>query len=177
MEVNKVVEANVSRLSLVEHPSNGANICSEISGCNIDNNTITATVLKSNDKIYRSGENGGNERYIYFDNNTVETMAHEFIADNKTNQLSINHGEALDDGNMQLLESYVRDGNWEVKMQLSDELIEDVKSGKLKGISLESPLAKEQTILDASTKNEFELQIKKLSNDLKNEVLSGLIIE
>jgi len=157
MKVNLIEDANITGLSLVEKPANGSLICNELEGCSIDGNTIDVVVLKSNDKIYRKPTENQDERFIYWNKESLERTAHNTYG--KDIKTTLNHN-GIDREDISILESYVDSGSWKMKLQVSNEIKDQIKDGKLKGVSIEGT-SKERTIIDI-TKN-----LDKLYTDAK----------
>ena len=164
MDINRVKTGEVKRLSLVKEPANESHICSA-SFCSIDGNTITAVVLSKDQMIYRGGEQ---ERFFYFNEDSVETTAHKFLEQVQNNNLSLNHEPFLND-NLSLQESWVSEGVWRVKLSINDEdIMSQIKVGELQGISLEGVFI-EETVLEI-TEDEEKFMQDAQSLDIKTKL-------
>lgn len=169
MKINRVTGGLVDKISLVSKPANKSYICSETS-CSIDNDTVTVLVLSANDKMYRSQPE---ERFIYFNEEMVNDLAHSFIENGNTDKLSIDHEDSLS-SDIKLQESYVADGEWFVKLKLSSELMGKVKEDIYRGVSIEMK-AVEQTVIEITDDIEqFKADVMALNKETKNEIFQGL---
>jgi len=155
MKVNKVKQTDITGISLVSKPANGALICNELTGCSLQNNIVEAVVLKANDKIYRKPSNKQEERFIYWTQESLEQAAHD--AYGKNIKTSINHdGKDLED--IQILESHVKDDTWLMKFKVSDEIQHQIRSGELNGVSIEG-ISIEEPVIDITN------DVEKLMSD------------
>lgn len=112
---------------------------------------IVGPALIPNMPIYR--KNGEDEFYVYFTKDTVQRVAHKFIAEGRQGQATLDH--AVRAGGVSVVESWVVEdetndkllayglkapkGAWMVMMKIDNNAIwEDyIKTGKVKGFSIE----------------------------------------
>lgn len=171
MNVNKVESVDVTGISLVESPANGALICNDVTGCNInDDNTVDVVVLKANDKVYREATDTLDERYLYWSEDSLKDAAHSTYG--KQVQTSLNHDGVNSEG-ISILESHVQDDEWRMKLKVSDEIQGQIRSGKLNGVSIEG-LATEKTMLSITDDmDKFKADSEALDVNTRNEIFGS----
>jgi len=144
----------VTAMSLVDEPAVEVNFLTfnkqEKINFKIENEEkriITGPALIPDKQIYRYNKKTGEEYYVYFSNKTVEKLAHNFILDNKQNNITLQH--QVNGNGVKLIESWLSKneneldlglpiGTWFVSYKISnDEIWEDVKSGEFNGFSIE----------------------------------------
>lgn len=166
MEIRRVSDATVTDISLVSEPAMGEHICNNLVCDVMDDNTFTTVVLTADKKIYRST---GTERFIYFPQSTVEKSAHDYLS-REDRTLSLNH-EDIANEEMELLESWIDGKKWKVKIKVSDNILESIKSGELRGLSVSVPKAIEEVVLDISESNvEWVAKAVSLPMHIKMEI-------
>ena len=180
----------VYALSVVENPamedfwitlSEQPNVV-ELAQIDKEKRLLLGAALIPNKKIYRNID--GNEFYITFSEETIEKLSHEFLKKQHNNNSSLEHEVSLN--GMSVVQSWIVDdpdkdksnvygkryekGTWVAMMKVdNDEVWEQVKSGDVKGFSIDALLALEEINLKSSiTMNE---EAKK---SLKDEILEGV---
>lgn len=143
---------------------------------------LLGAALIPNKKIYRNID--GNEFYITFSDKTIETLSHNFFKQQKNNNSSLEHETAL--SGMSVVESWtVQDplkdksnaygkqyerGTWVAMMKVdNDEVWAKVKSGEIKGFSIDALLGLQEINLKIDNK-----MSKEQEKNLKDEILDGI---
>jgi len=116
-----------------------------------DKREIISPALIPNKNIYRVDENG-DDYYVYFSKDTVKNCAYSFLKNNNHHKATYQHKERvsgvltveswiIEDPKMDKANLYgfkLKKGTWMVKMKIeNDELWQKVKSGDIKGLSIE----------------------------------------
>ena len=117
---------------------------------------IVGAVLIPEKPIYRN--QGGEEFYIQFSKDTIEKLAHEYLMNGRMYSVTTDHEDMADD--IVLVESWIKaskndksveygldvpDGTWLVAMKCTNEDVwKRVKSGELRGFSIESFVSLEE---------------------------------
>jgi cell division protein FtsB len=114
---------------------------------------VTGPLMIPDMKIFRKATKTRPNRYVYYTAETIKETALDFHRNGRTNNTTVNH-TALVDGSVMVESWFVEDpkndklfalkgkeypkGTWAVSEYISDDKTwEDVKSGKLKGFSIE----------------------------------------
>ena len=177
--INAEVE-HVKTISMVDQPANEANIHT----CGVDfcltdekEHNFTAPVLIPNQKIWRSKPEG---RFVYFTKDGIERLAHRFITNANTRQLSLNHGLSLTE-DITLIESFIAKtqtndyptGTWLVSIHVNTEqLWAELMDGKYNGVSIEM-LAEEEVVMsfdDTDSKSDILKKGKMLDNTTREQI-------
>ena len=193
MEVDEMdSESGVFALSLVEEPAIEANFVYlskhnellKLATVDSDKRIIIGPALIPNMEIPRI--EGQEEYYIVFPESTVEKAAELFMMRQMNNNATIEHNESVDD--ISVVESWIIDdpkrdksnvygmefpkSTWMVKMKVNNDDVWNnyVKTGKVKGISLEGIFS--HKLVDMSSQEE-DLAKQKLA-ELK-EVVSQFL--
>jgi hypothetical protein len=116
-----------------------------------DKREIISPALIPNKNIYRVDENG-DDYYVYFSKDTVKNCAYSFLKNNNHHKATYQHQERvsgvltveswiIEDPKMDKANLYgfqLKKGTWMVKMKIeNDDLWQKVKSGDIKGLSIE----------------------------------------
>ena len=116
-----------------------------------DKREIISPALIPNKNIYRVDENG-DDYYVYFSKDTVKNCAYSFLKNNNHHKATYQHKERvsgvltveswiIEDPKMDKANLYgfqLKKGTWMVKMKIeNDDLWKKVKSGDIKGLSIE----------------------------------------
>ena len=116
-----------------------------------DKREIISPALIPNKNIYRVDENG-DDYYVYFSKDTVKNCAYSFLKNNNHHKATYQHKERVsgvltveswivEDPKMDKANLYgfqLKKGTWMVKMKIeNDDLWQKVKSGDIKGLSIE----------------------------------------
>ena len=158
---------------------------------NEDKHLIVGPILIPDIKILRLKEDGVTPYYVTFTKETVEKIAQKYIKDNNANNITLEHMESVN--NVSLVESWivqstiydkskaygltVKPGTWMGVFSLENnkELWNDyVKTGLVKGISLEGLFTHELIKASKVKFDIFEKDIEELTEDEANIVLSKI---
>lgn len=141
-------------------------------------------VLVPNRDIYRN--NGGQEFYINFTEESIVKMSQDFLKNNKQHEINLQHDDDVDE--VFVCESWTIEdpykdkanalgftlpkGTWMVGMKVNNvEVWDRVKSGELKGFSVESAISLEDFSKDKKDNNMIETNDMNFWTKMK-EVLS-----
>ena len=151
---------------------------------------LMGAALIPNKKIYRN--NGEEEYYIFFSEDTVRKASELFLSRGKQNNSTLEHDVQLT--GLSVVESWIVEdlsndktkkynlnvpvGTWMVSVKVNNDQIweEFVKTGKVKGFSIEGFFADKlsgpkESVEEGLSSEEQQLQaIKSLLNELENEV-------
>lgn len=149
---------------------------------------VTGPLMIPDMKIFRKPTKTKPARYVYYTAETIKETALDFHRNGRTNNTTVNHNTHVD-GSVMLESWFVEDpkndklfalkgkeypkGTWAVSEYISDDKTwEDVKSGKLKGFSIEGYEVRHEE--DEINKNETECmdlieKIKALINGTPKE--------
>ena len=114
---------------------------------------ITGAVLIPNKLMYRSNFGGGGECNVFFSAETIEHIAHKWLADGRMKDFNLSHKDGV--GCVTIVESWVKhsnvdksvsmgftphpDGTWFITAYVSDEeLWKRIKQGEFRGFSIEA---------------------------------------
>lgn len=140
---------------------------------------LLGAALIPNKKIYRNID--GNEFYITFSEQTIEKLAHEFFKNQSNNNSSLEHEVKLE--GMSVVEGWIVEdpkndksnaygkeyekGTWVTMMKVdNNEVWEKVKSGDIKGFSIDAVLG--------LTKLNLKSEIK-MTNEVKDSIVSDVL--
>lgn len=196
-EVN-LMDSDIVAISLVSTPAIDINfialsneepkmICLEKE----DKRIIMGPVLVPDKPIYRN--QGGEEFYIQFSKESIEKLAHDYLINDRNSSVTEQHQDSIDD--VHLIESWVKTtkedksneymdvpiGTWIAAMKvLNDDTWEKVKSGELKGFSIESFLNLNEIMLNKNnndmTKTKAELEAVQIDDNFW-DTLRGIIAD
>ena len=112
---------------------------------------LISPALIPNKQIFRYDPNTDSEYYVYFSKDTVKKAAYSYLKHNNHHKATEQHNERV--SGVLTVESWIKEGKqdksnnfgfnlpigtWFVKMKIeNDELWQKVKSGELRGISIE----------------------------------------
>jgi len=161
-------------ISLSEQPQN-----IELAEVDEEKRLLLGAALIPNKKIYRNID--GNEFYLTFSEETIEKLAHNFLKNQNNNNSSLEHDVKLDD--MSVVEAWtVQDpnndksnafgktyekGTWVTMMKVdNDEIWGKVKSGDIKGFSIDALLG----LQEINLKTEI-----KMTNEVKDSIVSDVL--
>lgn len=187
LKMSDLEDSGVHMLSLVDEPaieSYWVYLNKEIEtklAINDEKRIIVGPVIIPNFEIYRNPVaqvNGNEPFYIQFDIETIGSMAEKFMRQLKLNKTNLAHEDNSDAGSY-IFESWIVEtledkantvynlnvpiGTWVVKMKIeNDETWNKVKSGELKGFSIEGSFVAENEI------DEDELFHKELYDKIRN---------
>lgn len=144
---------------------------------------VTGVVMRANYPIYRIG-NGGYEFYVVFTKETIEEMTLKMLKEGYQNDISIMHNGELIEG-VSLLEIYQKDsekginpkgfehieegslfGTYKVE---SDKIWDLIKSGEVKGFSIEvimalAPVEEEKFNKEINKNEDMKTKLQKIKN-------------
>ena len=181
-------------LSLVENPAimqdfvymSAEKEVTKFASIDEDKHLIVGPILIPNLKILRMKEDG-TPYYVQFSPETVKQIAQKYIKDNNANNITLEHDKSIDD--ISLVESWVADsvqydkarayglpvklGTWFGVFKVLNENIwkNFVKTGKVKGISLEGLFTHE---LIKASRIEIDLLEKEITE--LNEVEAAAVL-
>jgi hypothetical protein len=150
------IENGIEAISVVENPAIEEDFIAlntqliELKELNKEKQILLGALLIPNKPIYR--KNGDDEYYIYFSRETVEKASQMYLIKDNQNNSTLEHQYEL--SGLSLVESWIVEdesqrqnclyglnaveGSWAVVMKIyNDEIWEDVKLGKYKGLSIE----------------------------------------
>jgi Putative phage serine protease XkdF len=150
---------------------------------NSEQRIIVGLVLEPNKPIYRNQE--GEEFNIFFDENTVKELSHGFFRNSFQNNSTIEHSTAID--GVTIVESWIVEdekqdkstflglsypkGSWMATMKIDNEDIwnDFIKTGKVKGFSIDAMVSLEEVNLSKHTKMEKSIleQVKEGFAEIK----------
>ena len=176
----------VYALSVVENPAmedfwitlSEQSTTVELAQVDDEKRLLLGAALIPNKKIYRNID--GNEFYITFSEETIEKLSHEFLKKQHNNNSSLEHEVSLN--GMSVVQSWIVDdpdkdksnvygkryekGTWVAMMKVdNDEVWEQVKSGEVKGFSIDALLALEEVNFKSQIDMNEEA-VKSLENNL-----------
>lgn len=142
-----------------------------------DKHLIVGAVLVPDKPIYRN--NGKEEFYIQFSKETIEKLAHEYLMNGRIYSVTTDHQDVADD--VALVESWIKTsendksndygmnlpiGTWLVSMKVENEDVWGrVKSGELRGFSIESFVNLDEINLHKQDKNMTEEKLEAIQVD------------
>lgn len=142
-----------------------------------DKHLIVGAVLVPDKPIYRN--NGKEEFYIQFSKETIEKLAHEYLMNGRIYSVTTQHQDVADD--VALVESWIKTsendksndygmnlpiGTWLVSMKVENEDVWGrVKSGELRGFSIESFVNLDEINLHKQDKNMTEEKLEAIQVD------------
>ena len=187
-EENEVT--GIEAVSIVESPAIESNFLAlsnqEIKLAKVDEEKqiLMGAALIPNKPIYRT--NNEEEFYVYFSADTVRKASELFFKNGNQNNATLEHKLAVND--LTVVESWIVEnkekdksalydldvpvGTWMISMKVNNSEIwnDFVKTGKVKGFSIEGYFADKATIQASKDTSETKLEeIKELLKDLKNE--------
>lgn len=150
-------DLDIQQIALVEHPAIEVNFLAfskdeknkQIFHFNEEKRIVTGPVLVPDKRIYRYSD--GFEYYVYFGQETIEKVAHEFLGN--INRFNIEHEKEVE--GVKIIESWVKSdlefdksvaldmpllpvGTWFISAKIDDdETWQNVKNGQFHGFSLE----------------------------------------
>jgi hypothetical protein len=117
-----------------------------------DKRELISPALIPDKNIYRYNAETDSDYYVYFSKNTVKNCAYSFLKNNNHHKATLEHKDRvsgvltveswiIDDPKMDKSRLYgfdLKKGTWMVKMKIeNEELWQKVKSGEIKGLSIE----------------------------------------
>ena len=187
-EENEVT--GIEAVSIVESPAIESDFIAlnsqEIKLAKVDEEKqiLMGAALIPNKPIYRT--NNEEEFYVYFSADTVRKASELFFKNGNQNNAKLEHKLAVND--LTVVESWIVEnkekdksalydlevpvGTWMISMKVNNSEIwnDFVKTGKVKGFSIEGYFADKATIQASKDTSETKLEeIKELLKDLKNE--------
>lgn len=187
-EENQVT--GIEAVSIVESPAIESDFIAlnsqEIKLAKVDEEKqiLMGAALIPNKPIYRT--NNEEEFYVYFSADTVRKASELFFKNGNQNNATLEHKLAVND--LTVVESWIVEnkekdksalydlevpvGTWMISMKVNNSEIwnDFVKTGKVKGFSIEGYFADKATIQASKDTSETKLEeIKELLKDLKNE--------
>jgi len=182
---NPKVNKGVYGISLVENPAmEGVFIALsdnkiQFKTINSEQRIIIGLVLEPNKPIYRNQD--GEEFNIVFDENTIKELSHGFFKNSFQKNSTLEHSAVIDD--VTIVESWIIEdpkndksnsfglshpkGSWIATMKIDNEEVwsEYIKTGKVKGFSIDAMLSLEEINLNKHSK---------MDNTFLDELKAGL---
>jgi len=186
--------SGIEAISVVENPAIEEDFIAlkkhevQLAEVDTEKRILMGAALVPNKKIYRT--NGDEEYYIFFSEDTVRKVSELFLSRGKQNNSTLEHDVQL--SGMSVVESWIVEdttkdksrkydlnvpvGTWMVSVKVNNNQIweEFVKSGKVKGFSIEGFFAdkldgpKESVQEDFSSEESMLNKIKELINKLED---------
>lgn len=191
-------------VSIVDSPANeklfiklSKDVKIEVKMANQEKKLLTGVVLIPNQKIYRVDANGY-EYEIFFDEDTIEKLSQDFLANGYQRNTSYNHNDDEWLKGTSIVQSWIIEdpnndkanalgfkdlpkGTWMITMKLSDELWEQyIKTGKAKGFSIDAFLDMQKIKMNNNKKNKTKKKmslLKKLRMALASTLMSEISID
>jgi len=181
-EFNPIENKGVFAISLVESPAMEGNFIAlksnqiELKEIDSEQRILVGLVLEPNKPIYRN--QNGEEFNIVFNENTIKELSHEFFKSNSQKNSTIEHDAKID--GVTFVESWIVEdskndksnalglsypkGSWIATMKVdSDEVWNDyVKTGKVKGFSIDAMLSLKEIKLKSNINMELIEMLKDL---------------
>lgn len=177
---NKDVMSGISAVSVVESPAIEEDFIAlakhevELKEIDTEKRILMGAALVPNKQIYRVNEKTKEEYYIYFSEDTVRKASELFLMRSNQNNATYEHDKKLD--GMSVVESWIIEdekqdksvkygfslpvGTWMISMKVNnDNVWKDVKSGKVKGFSIEGYFADK---LEMSQMSEDDILLEKI---------------
>ena len=186
-------QSGIDAISLVETPAIESNFIAlskqkhelYLKEINAEKKILMGAALIPDKSIYRRNDKG-DEYYIYFSKNTVRQASELFFKKSNHKNATFEHENKID--GVTIVESWIVEnkekdksalydlevpvGTWMISMKVNNSEIwnDFVKTGKVKGFSIEGYFADKATIQASKDTSETKLEeIKELLKDLKNE--------
>jgi len=176
MIIDNLDENGVDAISVVESPaieSNFVALSSEVKLAEVDKEKkiLMGAVLIPNKPIYRRGENGNDDYYIYFSKDTIRKASEVFFKKGNQSESTLEHNSKLE--GMTIVESWIVEdkdkdksalygldapvGTWVASVKVdNDEVYQLAKQGKIKGFSIEGFFADKS--VEQSKEVKFSMQ-------------------
>lgn len=192
--IDETMDDEVFALSLVSQPAiqsnftylnkDGKQVEIKFKAVDGEQHLIVGPILIPDMKILRQDSPNEKPYEVFFSKDTVKQAAQKYLADNHSNDITLEHNGAID--GVSLVESWIvdsslydkskmyglslRPGTWAGIFKVNNQDIWDnyVKTGEVKGISLEGVFSHVKTNLSA-LKNKSVLEL----TDVEAEVLLG----
>jgi len=176
MVIDNLDENGVDAISVVESPaieSNFVALSSEVKLAEVDKEKkiLMGAVLIPNKPIFRRGEDGNDDYYIYFSKDTIRKASEVFFKKGNQSESTLEHNVKLD--GMTIVESWIVEdkdkdksalydldapvGTWVASVKVeNDEVYQLAKQGKIKGFSIEGYFADKS--VEQSKELKFSMQ-------------------
>jgi hypothetical protein len=137
-----------------------------------DKRELISPALIPDKNIYRSNAETDSDYYVYFSKNTVKNCAYSFLKNNNHHKATLEHKDRvsgvltveswiIDDPKMDKSRLYgfdLKKGTWMVKMKIENEdLWQKIKSGELKGLSIEGYFTDKMQKMSETTPTDQEI--------------------
>ena len=147
---------------------------------NDEKQILMGAALIPNKPIFRKGED--EDYYVYFSNETVRKASELFFKNGNQNNATLEHNLAIND--LTVVESWIVEntekdksaiyglevpvGTWMISMKVNNSEVwnDFVKTGKVKGFSIEGYFADRATV--QASKDESETKLEEIKELLKN---------
>ena len=176
MIIDNLDENGVDAISVVESPaieSNFVALSSEVKLAEVDKEKkiLMGAVLIPNKPIYRRGEDGNDDYYIYFSKDTIRKASELFFKKGNQSESTLEHNVKLN--GMTIVESWIVEdkdkdksaiygldapvGSWVASVKVdNDEVYQLAKQGKVNGFSIEGFFADKS--VEQSKEVKFSMQ-------------------
>ena len=176
MIIDNLDENGVDAISVVESPaieSNFVALSSEVKLAEVDKEKkiLMGAVLIPNKPIYRRGEEGNDDYYIYFSKDTIRKASELFFKKGNQSESTLEHNVKLN--GMTIVESWIVEdkdkdksaiygldapvGSWVASVKVdNDEVYQLAKQGKVNGFSIEGFFADKS--VEQSKEVKFSMQ-------------------
>ena len=147
---------------------------------------LVSPALIPNKQIFRYDPNTDSDYYVYFSKDTVKQAAELYLKHNNHHKATYQHEERVSgvltieswikEGDMDKSKLYgydLPDGTWFVKMKIeNDEMWDKIKSGELKGLSIEGYFIDKMEKMSETVKpsnEEILSALNEIIQDIKNQ--------
>ena len=176
-------EAGIDAVSVVEAPAIESDFIAlqkhqvELKTVDEEKRLLMGAALIPKKQIFRRNDKTNEEYYIYFSKDTIRQASQLFLKKGNQNNATIEHTEKIN--GMTVVESWLVEdtkkdksslygfnavpGTWFITMKVdNDEIWSKVKSGEIKGFSIEGYFAEKLEAKKQKTNEEILEEIKKL---------------
>lgn len=175
--------SGIDAVSIVESPAIEENFIAlnkhqvELKTIDEDKKILMGIALIPNKQIYRRNEKTKEEYYIYFSKKTIRKAAELFLKKSNQNNATLEHDQKLT--GLSIFESWIVEdktmdksalykfdapvGSWMISMKVdNDEVWKKVKSGEVKGFSIEGYFAEKFEASKEKSDDEIVEELKNL---------------
>ena len=184
------LNAGIDAVSVVEAPAIESDFIAlkkhqvELKTINEEKRILMGAALIPKKQIYRRNEKTNEEFYIYFSKDTIIKASQLFLKKSNQSNATLEHNQKID--GMTVVESWivedtkkdksalyefnVPEGTWMISMKVdNDEVWEKVKSGEIKGFSIEGYFAEKVEMSKKENEKEIIENLKTLILEYEKE--------
>ena len=184
------LNAGIDAVSVVEAPAIESDFIAlkkhqvELKTINEEKRILMGAALIPKKQIYRRNEKTNEEFYIYFSKDTIRKASQLFLKKANQSNATLEHNQKID--GMTVVESWivedtkkdksalyefnVPEGTWMISMKVdNDEVWEKVKSGEIKGFSIEGYFAEKVEMSKKENEKEIIENLKTLILEYEKE--------